>query len=388
MPSGREFNTGRRGSGTTKKNAFCSFCRKSYRDVGPLVEGPGDVYICGECIDLCQSILEQERRRRGTSKPLFNRILTPRQIVDHLDQYVIGQDRAKRVLAVAVHSHYKRLMHGGGRVGDRDRQVEHPHDRADRLRQDPLGADACPAARRPLRHRRRDDVDRGRLRRRGRGEPAAEAPSRRRLRPRSRPAGHPLHRRDRQDRQDQPERLHHPRRFRRRRAAGAAEDARRDGRQRAARKAAASIPSSNTSRWTPRTSCSSAAAPSSASRTSSASGWASGPSASARTSGGHDELELGELLQRVTSDDILQFGMIPELVGRLPVVSALQPLDDGRPGPRPHRAEERPGEAVSGAVHHGERRAELHRRRLAGDRPQGPREGHRRPRPRGRSSKR
>ena len=113
MPSGRDFNTGRRSSGTTKKNAFCSFCRKSYRDVGPLVEGPGNVYICGECIDLCQSILEQERRRRGASKPLFSKILTPRQIVEHLDQYVIGQDRAKKVLAVAVHSHYKRLLHGG-----------------------------------------------------------------------------------------------------------------------------------------------------------------------------------------------------------------------------------------------------------------------------------
>jgi ATP-dependent Clp protease ATP-binding subunit ClpX len=111
MPSGRDFNGGRRGTGTTKKNAFCSFCRKSYRDVGPLVEGPGDVYICGECIDLCQSILEQERRRRGTSKPLFNKIPTPRQIVSQLDQYVIGQDHAKKVLAVAVHSHYKRLMH-------------------------------------------------------------------------------------------------------------------------------------------------------------------------------------------------------------------------------------------------------------------------------------
>ena len=112
MPSGRDFTTGRRGSGTTKKNAFCSFCRKSYRDVGPLVEGPGDVYICGECIDLCQSILEQERRRRGTSKQLFSKVLTPRQIVEKLDQYVIGQERAKKVLAVAVHSHYKRLMHG------------------------------------------------------------------------------------------------------------------------------------------------------------------------------------------------------------------------------------------------------------------------------------
>src|SRR5271166_5124109 len=111
MQSGREFGTGRRGSGTTKKNAFCSFCRKSYRDVGPLVEGPGDVYICGECIDLCQSILEQDRRRRWTSKHLFSKTPTPRELVDHLDQYVIGQERAKKVLAVAVHSHYKRLMH-------------------------------------------------------------------------------------------------------------------------------------------------------------------------------------------------------------------------------------------------------------------------------------
>ncbi len=112
MPSGRDLGTGRRGGGTTKKNAFCSFCRKSYRDVGPLVEGPGDVYICGECIELCQSILEQERRRRGTSKQLFTKIPTPREIVTQLDEYVIGQEHAKKVLAVAVHSHYKRLMLG------------------------------------------------------------------------------------------------------------------------------------------------------------------------------------------------------------------------------------------------------------------------------------
>jgi len=111
MPSGRDFGSGRRGSGTTKKNAFCSFCRKSYRDVGPLVEGPGDVYICGECIDLCQSILEQERRRRGTSRQAFSKVPTPRQIVSRLEEYVVGQDYAKKVLAVAVHSHYKRLLH-------------------------------------------------------------------------------------------------------------------------------------------------------------------------------------------------------------------------------------------------------------------------------------
>ena len=113
MPSGKDVNIGRRGSGTNKKNAFCSFCRKSYRDVGPLVEGPGDVYICGECIDLCQSILDQEKRRRGTSRQLFTSIPAPREIVSHLDEYVIGQEHAKRVLAVAVHNHYKRLMHSG-----------------------------------------------------------------------------------------------------------------------------------------------------------------------------------------------------------------------------------------------------------------------------------
>ena len=109
MPTGKDFITGSRGA-TGKKHANCSFCRKSYREVGPLVEGPGDVYICGECIELCQSILDQERRRRGAPKPLFNRIPTPKELVQHLDQYVIGQNDAKRVLSVAVHNHYKRLM--------------------------------------------------------------------------------------------------------------------------------------------------------------------------------------------------------------------------------------------------------------------------------------
>ncbi|MCA9180482.1 MAG: AAA family ATPase, partial [Planctomycetales bacterium] len=114
MPSGKDVvsSSGRRGSGSSssnKKNAFCSFCRKSYRDVGPLVEGPGDVYICGECIELCQSILDQEQMRRGPSTNLFTEIPSPRVIVGHLVQYVIGQSSAKRVLAVAVHNHYKRL---------------------------------------------------------------------------------------------------------------------------------------------------------------------------------------------------------------------------------------------------------------------------------------
>src|SRR3989440_7421426 len=105
---------GRRPTGNTgrNRNAYCSFCRKSYRDVGPLVEGPGDVYICGECIELCQSIIDQEKRRRGVSKNLVTNIPSPRSIKDKLDQYVIGQNRAKKVLSVAVHNHYKRLSLG------------------------------------------------------------------------------------------------------------------------------------------------------------------------------------------------------------------------------------------------------------------------------------
>lgn len=110
MPTGRDITSGKRNS-SGKKNANCSFCRKSYREVGPLVEGPDNAYICGECIEVCQSILEQEHRRRGTTKKLFKNVPTPREIVTHLSDYVIGQDRAKKVMAVAVHNHYKRLMH-------------------------------------------------------------------------------------------------------------------------------------------------------------------------------------------------------------------------------------------------------------------------------------
>src|SRR6266700_1539317 len=115
---------GRRPTGNTgrNRNAYCSFCRKSYRDVGPLVEGPGDVYICGECIELCQSIIDQEKRRRGGSKSLFTHIPSPRNIKDKLDQYVIGQNRAKKFLSVAVHNHYKRLSLGD--EGHRDVDVD------------------------------------------------------------------------------------------------------------------------------------------------------------------------------------------------------------------------------------------------------------------------
>ena len=104
--------SGNDNSGSNKKGGtFCSFCNKSYRDVGPLVEGPGDVHICGECVELCQHILAQEQRRRNgnVAKP-FSKVLTPREIVAKLNDHIVGQEHAKKVLSVAVHNHYKRLI--------------------------------------------------------------------------------------------------------------------------------------------------------------------------------------------------------------------------------------------------------------------------------------
>jgi len=87
----------------------CSFCGKSSREVGPMVEGPSDVYICANCTDLCQNIFKQERRRVQSGRPSIGSIPSPRQLKEFLDQYVIGQDIAKRALSVSVHNHYKRL---------------------------------------------------------------------------------------------------------------------------------------------------------------------------------------------------------------------------------------------------------------------------------------
>jgi len=92
-----------------RKVTTCSFCGKTSREVGPMVEGPNDVYICSNCTELCQNIFKQERRRVAAGKPLFSTIPAPREVKEFLDQYVIGQIRAKKALSVAVHTHYKRL---------------------------------------------------------------------------------------------------------------------------------------------------------------------------------------------------------------------------------------------------------------------------------------
>ncbi|QOI99489.1 MAG: ATP-dependent Clp protease ATP-binding subunit ClpX [Phycisphaeraceae bacterium] len=102
-----------------RKVTTCSFCGKISREVGPMVEGPNEVYICSNCTDLCQNIFKQERRRVSSVASALREIPAPRTIKEFLDQYVIGQDDVKRSLSVAVHNHYKRLQHieGGDTSG-------------------------------------------------------------------------------------------------------------------------------------------------------------------------------------------------------------------------------------------------------------------------------
>ena len=87
----------------------CSFCGKSQRQVKKLIAGPG-VYICDECIDLCNEIIEEELAE--TSDVSFDEVPKPREIFDFLNDYVIGQERTKKILSVAVYNHYKRVQFG------------------------------------------------------------------------------------------------------------------------------------------------------------------------------------------------------------------------------------------------------------------------------------
>ncbi len=97
-------------SGSDSKNTlYCSFCGKSQHEVRKLIAGP-TVFICDECVELCMDIIREEHKT--TLVKSRDGVPTPRDICGVLDDYVIGQDHAKRVLSVAVHNHYKRLAHG------------------------------------------------------------------------------------------------------------------------------------------------------------------------------------------------------------------------------------------------------------------------------------
>ena len=92
---------------------MCSFCGKSHAEVRKLIAGPG-VYICDNCINVCKGILDKELNEDARRQTTTLRVPKPVEIRRQLDQYVIGQEGAKKVLSVAVHNHYKRILHSGG----------------------------------------------------------------------------------------------------------------------------------------------------------------------------------------------------------------------------------------------------------------------------------
>ena len=96
--------------GDSKNTLYCSFCGKSQHEVRKLIAGP-TVFICDECVELCMDIIREEHK--STLVKTRDGVPTPREISEVLDDYVIGQPHAKRVLSVAVHNHYKRLSHAG-----------------------------------------------------------------------------------------------------------------------------------------------------------------------------------------------------------------------------------------------------------------------------------
>jgi ATP-dependent Clp protease ATP-binding subunit ClpX len=96
----------------TEHVRYCSFCSRPQHQVGRLIAGPGSVNICDECVELCREILAEEEPSAARSPAPVGKILSPQEICSRLDEYVIGQDQAKRVLSVAVYNHYKRVFAG------------------------------------------------------------------------------------------------------------------------------------------------------------------------------------------------------------------------------------------------------------------------------------
>ena len=221
------------GSKGTKVPYRCSFCGKSQEQVRKLIAGQG-VYICDECINLCQEIIEEEMLEAPKKRPAAAE--APEPAPDHGDpgpvRHLAGEGeegplgRGLQPLQAGQRRQHRRRR--------RAPEVERPARGPDRLRQDAPRPDAGPDPRRPVLHRGRHLADRGGLCRRGRREHPPAADPGGRLRRHPGPARDHLHRRDRQDRPQGGQPVHHPRRLRRGRPAGAAQDPRGHRRQRAA----------------------------------------------------------------------------------------------------------------------------------------------------------
>lgn len=101
----------------------CSFCKRTQDEVNRLIAGPDHVFICDECVDLCRDILEEDTSTQAAAEFHLNRIPSPKEIYEQLNEWVVGQDRAKKVLSVAVYNHYKRINRGG-RVNKGDIELQ------------------------------------------------------------------------------------------------------------------------------------------------------------------------------------------------------------------------------------------------------------------------
>ena len=207
---------------TGDKLLYCSFCGKSQHEVRKLIAGPS-VFICDECIELCNDIIREEGATADAARSDKNKLPTPHEIRQILDQYVIGQELAKKILSVAVYNHYKRLETS---VKEDDVELA----KSNILLIGPTGSGKTLLAQTlarlldvPFVIADATTLDRGGLCRRGRREHHPEAAAEVRLRHRQGAARHRLHRRDRQDFAQERQPFDHPRRVRRGRAAGAAQ---------------------------------------------------------------------------------------------------------------------------------------------------------------------